>query len=79
MSASQTDLDGAIARLDKALSSIEQRVRELKATPPGAVAGDDLFADDRAERELVLEAAAAEASVALDRAAAEIRAVLGES
>ena len=80
MSASAADLDAAIARLSKAMGALEGRVRELKAkadAPAPARGGDDdLFAPRDSAREQALEAAAQEASQALDRAAAEIRAVL---
>lgn len=85
MSASAADLDGAIARLNKVMSGLEARVRDLRAkadSVPSRGGDDDLFAgggSDSAkgsEREAALEAAAAEASAALDKAAAEIRAVL---
>jgi len=81
MSASAADLDGAIARLNKVMSGLEARVRDLKAkadSVPARGADDDLFAAGGGDsaREAALEAAAAEASAALDKAAAEIRAVL---
>jgi len=83
MSGSAADLDAAIARLNNALGGLEARVRDLKAkaeAKPAAAAGDDdLFASGPSPREQELEAAAREASEALDRAATEIRAVLEEA
>ncbi len=79
MSAPQTDLDAAISRLDAALSAVESRVRELKARPAAQPGDEDLFARSEPVRDGELEAAAAEASEALERAAAEIRAVLEEA
>ncbi|MBX7248666.1 MAG: hypothetical protein K1X35_06375 [Caulobacteraceae bacterium] len=77
MSSSAADLDAAIARLDKAMGALESRVRDLKAQAhrPAVEGHEDLFAPDSG-REKALEAAAREASQALDAAAAEIRAVL---
>ena len=79
----EADLDAAIARLNSALGGLESRVRDLKAkteAKPAAPAGDDdLFASGPSAREQELEAAAREASDALDKAAAEIRAVLEEA
>ena len=83
MSGTPADLDAAIARLNSALGGLESRVRDLKAkaeAKPAAPAGDDdLFASGPSARERELEAAAREASDALDKAAAEIRAVLEEA
>ena len=73
-----SDLDGAVARLDQAMSLLETRVRALKdrAARP---ADEGLFAEGPSPREKALEAAASEARAALDRAATEIRAVLEEA
>jgi hypothetical protein len=83
MSGSSADLDGAIARLNKAMGALEARVQDLKfrADSPRLSGDDDLFADRRqdSERSQALEDAAREASKALDQAAAEIRAVLEEA
>lgn len=82
MSGSSADLDAAIARLNTALGGLEARVRDLKAradAKPAAAGDDDLFAAGPSAREQELEAAAREASQALDQAAAEIRAVLEEA
>lgn len=81
MSGQSADLDSAIARLNKALGGLEARVRDLKARANSRPASgdDDLFAPGDSAREKELEAAAREASKALDQAAAEIRAVLEEA
>lgn len=70
-------------RIDRALATLERKVLELKARPASAppVGDDDLFAalpgsGADAARIAQLEAAAAEASQALARAADEVRAVL---
>ena len=76
MSGSRADLEGAIARLEKAITMVETRVRLLKAQASVPVRDDDLFAGGDRARERELEGAAAEAQQALDKAAAEIRAVL---
>lgn len=70
-----TDLDAALRRLDVAVNALEGRVKALKAR---AVRGaGELFTTAKADgRNLELEAAAAEASVALARAVEEVRAVL---
>ena len=79
-----TALDAAARRLDLALSTLEARfvakISALRDTDP------DLLDQDRVElaaqldaarsREKALEAVAAEASAALGRAAAEVRAAL---
>jgi hypothetical protein len=75
-------LDLAAKRLDRAISQLEQR---LSARSAGAAVGG-LFDQDRSKlaaeldqaraRERELEAAGAEASVALGRAIAEIRSAL---
>jgi len=82
MSGTSADLDAAIARLNKALGGLEARVRDLKAkaeAKPAPAGDDDLFASGPSAREQELESAAREASDALDKAAAEIRAVLEEA
>ena len=96
-----TALDLAVRRLERAVSSLEQRLAakaaEAKRTPSSKVAdvsgppdlfpeafGDEerarLVADLEAarEREKALEEAGEQASVALGRAIAEIRAALGD-
>jgi Domain of unknown function (DUF4164) len=80
----QGALDAAARRLDRAVGSLEARLTARIAALEGA--GDDLFDRDRSElaaeldaaraRERALEALAAEASAALGRAAAEVRAAL---
>ena len=82
MADGRADLESAIRRLDRALASLEGGVRGLKAK--AFAPDDDLFAPASAAtgpsaREQALERAAAEASEALDHAAAEIRAVLEEA
>jgi hypothetical protein len=84
MSEAETPLDAAIRRLDRAMASLEARLSNKLATMEHR--GDDLFDQDRADlavaldvaraREKALEAMAAEASAALGRAAAEVRAAL---
>ena len=74
-------LESAMRRLDAAVTSLEAK---LAARPAGG--GDDLFDGDSAKlaaeldaaraREKALEQVAAEASAALGRAAAEVRAAL---
>ena len=80
----QSDLAEAVARLDRALGALELRMRALRAQSQRSES--DLFDQDRArlaeeldqaqERNKALEAAALEASMALGRAAGEVRAVL---
>jgi hypothetical protein len=79
MSGSAADLDAAIARLNKVMGAVETRVRELKIKADAAPGDDDLFAKGDPGRERELELAAANASAALEKAAAEIRAVLEEA
>lgn len=80
MSDGRADLDSAIARLEQAVSGLEVRVRGLQSRPAPDLREDDLFAPrGPSPREEALERAAREASVALDQAAAEIRAVLEEA
>ena len=77
-------LDAAIRRLDEAVSALEVKVA-ARATA-GDAREDDLFDNDHARlaaeldaarsRERALEEVAAEASAALGRAAAEVRAAL---
>lgn len=84
MSEADSPLDAAIRRLDRAMSSLEARVANKLASLEQR--GDDLFDQDRAHlaaeldaaraRERALEEVAAEASAALGRAAAEVRAAL---
>ncbi len=84
MNPGETALDLAARRLENALHALEQRLsRRLK---DAGAAADGLFDQDRARlaealdqakaRERELEAAGAEASAALGRAIAEIRATL---
>ena len=84
MSEAEGPLDVALRRLDRALAALEARVANRMAEVEGR--GRDLFEQDRAQlaaeldaaraRERQLEAVAAEASAALGRAAAEVRAAL---
>jgi len=84
MSDAETPLDAAVRRLDRALATLEARVAQRLAAMEGP--GEDLFSQDRAQlaaeldaaraRERQLEQVAAEASAALGRAAAEVRAAL---
>lgn len=77
-------LDAAVRRLDRAMASLEARLSARLAALDGA--GGDLFESDRSQlaaeldaaraRERALEDLAAEASAALGRAAAEVRAAL---
>ncbi len=79
-------LDRAIQRLDAALTALERRWAERGAANPDLFAAPDApperVADLEAEvealrhRERALEQVAAEASAALGRAAAEVRAAL---
>jgi predicted MarR family transcription regulator len=83
----ESALDLAAKRLDRAVMALEQRLAERLRTA-GAEAGG-LFDQDRAHladeldrsraREKELETAGAEASAALGRAIAEIRAAVGET
>lgn len=67
-------LNAAAARLERALTALETRTRELKAQPkPG---DDDLFAPRSAD-DAELRAAAVQASEALGRAAEELKALIG--
>lgn len=85
MTPAESALDLAAKRLDRAVIALEQRLAE-KLRTAGAEAGG-LFDQDRANladqldraraREKELEAAGAEASQALSRAIAEIKAVVG--
>lgn len=75
------DLDAATARLERAMTALEARLKSRKARPAFAQAADvpaeDLFARlEASDRERALEAAAEEAAAALGRAAREMRAVL---
>ena len=79
----ESALEAATRRLERAISGLEQRVA-AKLSSPQSEPG--LFDHDRAElasqldasraREKALESVAAEASAALGRAAAEVRAAL---
>jgi hypothetical protein len=70
-----TDLSLANARLEKAIAALENRVKSLGAK--GKPGDGDLFKPGQASaREKALEAAALEASAALGRAAAEMKAAL---
>ncbi len=87
MSGSESALDLAAKRLERAVHVLEQRLME-RLKEAGAEAGG-LFDQDRANlaaqlddaraRERELEAAGAEASAALGRAIVEIRAALNGS
>jgi hypothetical protein len=84
MSEADSPLDAAARRLDRALATLEARIANRLASLEQR--GDDLFGEDRAQlaaeldaaraRERALEEVAAEASAALGRAAAEVRAAL---
>lgn len=73
-------LDHAQRRLARALDALEARARALKTASPAVGAGDarklQLELEGAHARERALEQVAAEASAALGRAAAEVRAVL---
>ena len=79
-------LEAAIHRLDQAVAQLDLRLGDLAARAEGANGG--LFEEDRARlaadldasrgRERALEAAGLQASAALGRAIADIRAALGE-
>ena len=83
-------LDLAARRLERAVAQLEQRlaVRSAQPAPAASARGGDLFDGEAArlkaeldaarERERALEEAGAQASVALGRAIAEIRAALGD-
>lgn len=84
--ASESALDQAVKRLERAIALLEQRIGE-RLSRAGAEAGG-LFDQDRSKlaadldearaRQRELEAAGAEASAALGRAIGEIRAALDE-
>jgi len=88
MADSQATLAEATSRLERALGLLEMRVRALQAHNEalGARGEGDPFDQDRArladeldrarERGRALEEAAVEASLALSRAASDVRAVL---
>ena len=86
-SASDSALELAAKRLDRALGQLEHRLGSVPTAANGEAGG--LFDQDRARlaeeldqsraRERELEAAGAQASQALGKAIAEIRAALGES
>ena len=70
-------------RIDKAMSSLERKVMDLKARAAGVGGDDDLFAPlpssaDAAARIAELEAAAGDAVAALSRAADAVRETLSE-
>jgi len=79
-------LEAAILRLDRAVARLEVRVNALASEAEGA--NGELFDMDRAKlaaeldaaraRERDLEAAGSQASAALGRAIADIRAALGD-
>lgn len=79
-------LEAAILRLDRAVAQLEVRMNVLVSGAQGANGG--LFDQDRAKlaveldaaraRERALEAAGSQASAALGRAIADIRAALGD-
>jgi hypothetical protein len=81
---SESALDLAVRRLDRAVTQLEQRMHDRLAK--AGADGGGLFEQDRAKlaseldaarsREKALESAGAEASAALGRAIAEIRAAL---
>jgi hypothetical protein len=77
MADAQTDVTHAAQRLEKALAALEGRMRDLKAAKAEPRSGG-LFPDPPADtaRTRELEAAAAEASAALGRAADTMRAIL---
>ncbi|HEY9235055.1 MAG TPA: DUF4164 family protein [Phenylobacterium sp.] len=80
----ESPLEQAVKRLDRAVSALEQRL--AGEAPQGRSKGGDLFDQESAKlaseleksrlREKELEAAGAEASAALGRAIAEIKAAL---
>ncbi|CAN5176259.1 hypothetical protein BH09PSE2_BH09PSE2_23620 [soil metagenome] len=81
----QDALDQALRRLDTALSALERRFAEREAGPdlfaapaaePERVSALEAQVDAMRDRERALEQVAAEASAALGRAAAEVRAAL---
>lgn len=84
MSEAESPLEQAARRLDRAMAALEARLAHRLAALDQR--GDDLFDQDRAQlaaeldaaraRERALESVAAEASAALGRAAAEVRAAL---
>ena len=79
-------LDAAVQRLERAVGQLDLRIGGLLTQAGGA--NTDLFEQDRARlaaeldaargRERALEAAGQEASAALGRAIADIRAALGD-
>ncbi len=84
--AANSPLDAAIRRLDRAVARLEAHLDTMLADSKAS--SGDLFDDDRARlaadldaakgRERQLEAAGLQASAALGRAIADIRAALGE-
>lgn len=83
----ESPMDAAVRRLERAVAELEQRLRQRAEEAPATTNGDDdadrarLAAelDQARARERELEAAGAQASAALGRAIAEIRAALGET
>ena len=81
----ESPMDAAVRRLERAVAELEQRVSQRAAPAPAPAPPSDA---DRARlaaeleearaRERELEAAGEQASAALGRAIAEIRAALGE-
>jgi predicted nucleic acid-binding Zn-ribbon protein len=80
----EASLDAAADRLQRALDALEARLHAQRAAPPAAAANDGeleaLHAELREKRlrQRALEAAAAEASGVLGRAAEQIRAALDD-
>jgi hypothetical protein len=81
----ESPMDAAVRRLERAVAELEQRMSQRAAPAPASDGASDA---DRARlaaeleesrtRERELEAAGEQASAALGRAIAEIRAALGE-
>ncbi len=82
MNREENTLDQAVQRLDRALIQLEQRLASRPPEPLGELFAQDSVRlsqalDQALAREKALEIAGAEASAALGRAIAEIRAALG--
>jgi uncharacterized protein (DUF3084 family) len=82
----ESPVDEAVKRLERAIAELEQRLRQRSAPAPASDPDADadrvrLAAEleQARARERELEEAGAQASEALGRAIAEIRAALGES
>ena len=75
--ADKIGFEKAVAKLEACLASATKI--KADAAPQSTLGDDDLFAKGDLGRERELELAAASASAALDKAAAEIRAVLEEA